>query len=107
VRLDRPTRLWEAVPMIKTSRIIVAVFASVCSPLSASAAGGSAGTGDIWTGIGPPPAGPGIYGGGRTQQPGLATNPSRGSMHLLSPAEKNARVTGPPSEMGGKQSTQG
>jgi hypothetical protein len=73
VRLDRPTSLWDAVRMTKTSRIIV-----------------SAGTGRIWTGIGLPLAGPGIYGGGRTQQPGLEKNPSRGSVHLLSPAERNA-----------------
>jgi len=75
-------------------RVVVAIAttAGVCCAggLSKAAAQGSAGTGNVSTGIGPPtgPAGPGRR-GDLTQQPGTATN-SRVTNPNLSPAQKNS-----------------
>jgi hypothetical protein len=73
-------------PVFKAIALIVAFVA----PVTAFAQG-SSGTGSTSTGIGEPfgPAGPGIRGGGWTQQPGVVTNPARGPRNL-SPSEKNS-----------------
>jgi hypothetical protein len=60
---------------------------------------GSAGTGNVSTGIGSRtgPAGPGIQPGGWTQQPGVATNNGRSDSNLT-PAQRNSIP--PPSTRG-------
>jgi hypothetical protein len=74
---------------------------SVIISAGSAYAQGSAGTGSTSTGIGlqTGPAGPGIRGGGWTQQPAAATNNSRTNTSL-SPAQKNAM---PPPNVRGSQ----
>jgi len=78
-------------------RVILLILTVV--PAGSAYAQGSAGTGNTSTGIGPQtaPAGPGIRGGGWTQQPGSATNTTSTNKHLT-PAQKNAMP--PPSARG-------
>ena len=64
--------------------------AALISPATAFAQG-SAGTGNTATGLGAPygPAGPGIQGGGGTQQPGAATNTTGQNLNVT-PAQRNS-----------------
>jgi hypothetical protein len=64
--------------------------ATLISPATAFAQG-SAGTGNTATGLGAPygPAGPGIQGGGWTQQPGAATNTTGRNLNVT-PAQRNS-----------------
>jgi hypothetical protein len=67
--------------------LIAAIFvATLISPAIAFAQG-SAGTGNTSTGLGQPygPAGPGIRGGGWTQQPGAATNTTGRNLNVTPP----------------------
>jgi hypothetical protein len=68
----------------------ILVISALVSPMTAYAQG-SAGTGSTSTGVGAPygPAGPGIRGGGWTQQPGFATNPAKRPTNLT-PAQQNS-----------------
>jgi len=76
--------------MVTRSLIVSIVVATFISPAIAFAQG-SAGTGKTSTGLGEPfgPAGPGIRGGGWTQQPGAATNNANRNLNLT-PAQRNA-----------------
>ena len=70
------------------------LVAGICLTLLISSiafAQGSAGTGNTSTGLGNPygPAGPGIQGGGWTQQPGTATNPTGQNLNVA-PAQRNS-----------------
>ncbi len=100
---ERPALAWNrsAFPRLRrisdkenamvTRSLIVAIFvATLISPAIAFAQG-SAGTGNTSTGLGAPfgPAGPGIRGGGWTQQPGAATNTTSRNLNLT-PAERNS-----------------
>jgi len=74
-----------------TRSLVVAIFVVTLIPPAIAFAQGSAGTGKTSTGLGEPygPAGPGIRGGGWTQQPGAATNPTSRNLNLT-PAERNS-----------------
>jgi len=76
--------------MATRSLITGICLATLISPATAFAQG-SAGTGSTATGLGAPygPAGPGIRGGGWTQQPGAATN-TRGQNLNVTPPQRNS-----------------